>query len=169
MNDERFDDLTAAESADFAALPRVSAPPPVLEERVVAALKERGILRNRRSFALRLGLPIGALAAAGILFAAGLAAGRRENKPAPADPRPEFVLFLQEGMDFDRGSGAADEHVAEYKAWAGALGKQGLIVGGEKLKEGGLFLVRTLRRGVTSSSAPKTRTKPSRSRGTART
>jgi hypothetical protein len=140
MSHESFDDLTEVERGAFGALPRDAAPPPALEERVVAALKERGLIQSRRSSALRFGVPIGALAAAVLLFAAGLAVGRRAGAHAPADPRPEFVLFLQEGKDFDRGFGAADEHVAEYKAWAQALGRQGLIVAGEKLKEEGLFV-----------------------------
>ncbi len=144
MSRDPFDgrsDMTEAERAAFASLSRQASPSSALEERVVAALKETGTLRERRSLFVRFGVPIGALAAAGILFAAGVAAGRRQSTPA-ADARPEFVLFLLEGKDFDRGTGAPNEHVAEYKRWAENLGKQGLLVGGEKLGQEGLSLSR---------------------------
>jgi hypothetical protein len=103
-----------------------------LEDRVVAALRAEGVLKPpRRSTGYR------ALAASLILFVAGAAAGRlAPRSAAPEDPRPQFVLLLEEGKDFDAGS----DHVAEYTAWARALGAAGRIVSGEKLKDDAVVL-----------------------------
>lgn len=103
-----------------------------LEERVVAALRAEGVLRApRRSSRYR------ALAASLILFVVGALAGRFAPRPAaPEDPRPQFILLLEEGKGFEAG----EDHVAEYAAWARSLGAGNRIVAGEKLKDAAVVL-----------------------------
>jgi hypothetical protein len=70
------DELTPAERAAFAALPRAAEPGRLLEERTVRSLRERGLVQQ----AVRAGVPrawIAAAMAAGIaLFACGITAGQ---------------------------------------------------------------------------------------------
>ncbi len=133
---------TEPEQAAFRALPRTIAPPGSLEDRVVAALRSESVLRAPRLGrfrATRLSSRYGAVAATLVLFAAGVFAGRVAPRAvAPEDPRPQFVLLLQEGKEFDAGT----DHVAEYTAWARSLGARGLIVAGEKLKDDAVVLSR---------------------------
>jgi hypothetical protein len=78
MHDRDEDELTAAESEAFDALPREAMPGRLLEERVVSELHARGLLGTRQARHIewsRLGIT--AAAAAGVaLFASGLAVGQ---------------------------------------------------------------------------------------------
>jgi hypothetical protein len=83
MLDDPRDELSSAELAAFAALPREMTPRPALEERTVAALQARGILptpitaapsHRRGSELRRYWIPVAAAASLAI-FASGLAAG----------------------------------------------------------------------------------------------
>lgn len=133
MTHDAYDEPTESERAAFRALPRETPPAAGLEERVVAALRSEGLLQKRMSWRVR----FGAVAATLALFAMGIVTGRLAPQPVePEDPRPQFVLLLQEGKGFD---GSAD-HVTEYAAWARALGARGLIVAGEKLKDEAVVL-----------------------------
>jgi hypothetical protein len=90
MDDIERDDLTNEERAAFSALPRERMPGPLLEERTVRALRERGLLRTQglRGTAWRRG---GGLIAAGLLvFAGGFVSGRWA---APAG------AVVEQGMD----------------------------------------------------------------------
>jgi hypothetical protein len=142
MTHDAFDEWTESERAALRALPRTMAPPEGLEGRVVSALQAEGLLKARRSGGLRATpwlVRFGAVAATLVLFAAGVATGRVASRPAePEDPRPQFVLLLQEGKEFEGG----EDHVAEYTAWARSLGARGLIVAGEKLKDDAVVLSR---------------------------
>jgi hypothetical protein len=133
---------TEAENAALRGLPRTLAPPQPLEDRVVAALRAEGVLKSARPGRLLAGsmtFRFGAVAATLVLFVAGVVAGRLVPRAvAPEDPRPQFVLLLQEGKEFDAGT----DHVAEYSAWARSLGARGLIVAGEKLKDDAVVLSR---------------------------
>ncbi len=82
-DDLHDDDLSPAERHAFAALPREAAPPPHLEDRTVAALRERGLLaipigEGRRAAARRwpAWLPAVAAAASVALFLSGMAVGQ---------------------------------------------------------------------------------------------
>lgn len=80
MHDRDDHELTVAEREAFEALPREAMPSRVLEERVVSALRGRGLIgarRARRPAWEWRRLPFAAAAAAGIaLFACGLALGQ---------------------------------------------------------------------------------------------
>jgi len=137
MNDE--DELTEAERRALDALPAESRVPAGFEDRVVEALRARGLLdvtrqpsaRPRRSM-LQLGLAAG-------LFGTGLGTGliaARYARTAPAPlPGSLYLLLLYPGSGFRAGS-AADEaaRVAEYAAWAGRLRRAGQLVSAERLK-----------------------------------
>jgi hypothetical protein len=104
-----------------------------LEDRVVAALRAEGLLRAPRRSSRYLSLAASLI----LVFVAGALAGRFAPRPvASEDPRPQFVLLLEEGKEFD----ASQDHVAEYAAWARALGADGRIVAGEKLKDDAVVL-----------------------------
>jgi hypothetical protein len=77
MHDRDDDDLSVAEREAFEALPREAMPGRLLEERVVADLRARGLLGTRRVHHGGWGLiQLGAAAAAVALFACGLAVGQ---------------------------------------------------------------------------------------------
>lgn len=111
--------------------------PPGLEGRVLGALRRRGEIRARPwsgwpgwTAAFAAGL---LLAVAGIWFF-------RPSSP-PADPRPAFVLLLEEDAGFQRGTPAEEaRRVVEYGAWAGELARAGHLVSGEKLAASGILL-----------------------------
>lgn len=78
-HDEMDDELTPAERAAFAALPREREPSRLLEERTVRALRERGLVQRAgtvRRFRFPASWIAGAAAAAVALFMVGLETGR---------------------------------------------------------------------------------------------
>ena len=78
MHDRDDEELTATEREAFDALPREEMPSRLLEERVVSALRDRGLLGARRVRRPVWGrIPIGVAAAASLaLFASGVAIGQ---------------------------------------------------------------------------------------------
>ncbi len=66
-------DLPPEEESALAALSRGAAPDPGLEDRIVADLRRRGLLRRRRSFGWN---AVAVAAAALLLFVGGFLAGR---------------------------------------------------------------------------------------------
>ncbi len=88
-------------------------PPPELEERVVRALRDRGLIRARRRSWLQ-------AAAAVVLLVLGFAAGRWEPPPSARS----FALVL---YDSPATSGAS--HVEEYIAWS----RNDFVLGGHEL------------------------------------
>ena len=124
MNDEANDPLRTLE--------RAATPPPHLKGRVLRSLEQRGLLQvTTWSVARRSGRPIGAVAAGVLLFAAGVAFGRRSMVSA-ADTRPSFALLLYEGADF-HGDRPESALIVEYRAWAESLRARGVLVRGEAL------------------------------------
>jgi hypothetical protein len=123
-------------------------PPAELEDRVVARLREAGLLdqsmtdtgKAMRKIHLRWGLAAAALLAAGI-WAGTLVPS--EGKPAVKDTRPQFALMLYEGPGYD--APTESEHparVEEYVAWARELSADGRFVHGKELMNRGVLLHR---------------------------
>lgn len=109
----------------FRLLEAEAAPPPALKIRVRRTLEARGYLRPRRRVLWQVPL---AAAAALAVFWAGVRAGR----PAPAAmPPQQYVLLLYEDAAFRVGDERA--FVAEYRAWGERWGREGKVLGGEKL------------------------------------
>jgi len=76
MRNDDLTDLSSAEREAFATLPRNAEPGRMLEERTVAALRERGLLGRRGRTWARPAPLLAAAAAAVALFVSGLAVGQ---------------------------------------------------------------------------------------------
>jgi hypothetical protein len=106
------------------ALPREEAPPAMLEERTVRALRTAGLLPSDRlrPAALR-------IAAALLLFLGGVAAGRASIGEPPQAGGQRYVLLLYRGDE----EGDPAHRVQQYGEWARALRREGRLEAGEKL------------------------------------
>ena len=116
-------------------LEREAVPPRGLKGRITQSLRDRGLLRSTRPVWRRLAPMVGAMAAAILLFATGVAIGRRSVMPA-RDTRPSYMLLLYEGRDFDLDRsrpGDLAAHETEYDAWATGLKARGVGVQGRAL------------------------------------
>jgi hypothetical protein len=123
------DDLDPAEAAAYRALGSGDALPAELEDRVVSALRARGLLRSpaRRGRAWPAWL-----AACAACLAIGFAGGRRGE---PARHLPRFVLLLEEPEPRVVGAEEEAQRVNEYSAWARAERSAGRLLAGEKLED----------------------------------
>lgn len=128
--------------AIFDGLPPEEEPSPALEQRVVAALREQGLLRppGRLKVVPRLAA---ALAAGAVLLAAGWLAGSILGgtipspgaAPSTAIPQPTHALLLHAGDGYRAAPtpAAARRRVDEYRAWARHESRAGRLTGGYKL------------------------------------
>ena len=129
--DEGIDELSGEERHALASLPGERPPPPALEERVVAALRQSGALRpGARAGRWR---PVLRVAAVLALTVAGALAGRW-TAPGGGDvtDAPRFLLLLHEPPGWVEGG---SRRVAEYAAWAGTLRDEGRYVSGAPLRD----------------------------------
>jgi hypothetical protein len=135
--DERDDELSESERRALGSLQQSPLPPAELEDRVVALLKQRGLLRDRPGTSRRWMQAAAALAATLVLFASGALVGRRLGSPvSPPAGGQRFVLFLYEGSGYQAAApGAEQERIAEYRSWAQGLRSVGELEAGEKLKD----------------------------------
>lgn len=136
MIDEKEDRDFQEEGAALRALREEPLPPEALEDRVIAALRRLGMLRRGAGSrpALRILLR---LAASLLLVAGGGLAGFRLASVSRSPSGEQFVLLLYEGTDFQApAEGEEAQRVDEYRAWARRLGRSGILMSGEKLKDG---------------------------------
>jgi hypothetical protein len=138
MHDDRDEDLSPPDQRVLASWRQGPAPPASLEDRVVSALQDRGLLRGSAFLARRWRAAAVAAAVGLVLFAAGAVVGARIAPAAHGGPAGErFVLFLYEGSDYQAPApGSERDRVEEYRRWAKAIRRSGSLVEGEKLKEG---------------------------------
>lgn len=137
-DDDRDVELTREETARLAALAPGAAPPAELEERVVAALRRRGMIRSGGG-----GVRVAALAA-GLLLAlaagyAGFWLGSRSGPPPDAGAaggQPTFALLVFDPVT-GTPAGQGGDAVAEASAWAAELARDGVLAHAEKLSAGG--------------------------------
>jgi hypothetical protein len=115
----------------LSALPTAIPPPEVLEDRAVRALRTPRPL-SRRVFA----------AAAIVLFACGLAAGRLLPASAPSSiTTGGYLLLLYEDDGYRAAApGGESARVSEYRAWAREIAEGGIAIGGERLEDDGVEL-----------------------------
>jgi hypothetical protein len=152
MTDDSHDDLSPRERDAYASLREGCDPPESLEQRVVAGLREEGLLSRPprpRRLVRRLTLGGIGLAAAALLVISGMLAGLAIGRRPAAEPggaanagaatSPRFVLFLHEDAGYHL-AGDAGERVDEYRRWAQGLREGGRLVAGEKLMEEGTLL-----------------------------
>ncbi len=139
MNDDPHSpELTREEQEALRNLSRERQPPPGLEDRVVAALEGRGLIRApawRRWAAVA--------AAAVVTLALGFAAGRFSRPPASAaEDSARFVLLLYDTAERDASRSPEQERrlSAEYTAWAGELARAGRFVAGDPIHGEGRML-----------------------------
>ncbi|MGH9787305.1 MAG: YciI family protein [Candidatus Acidiferrales bacterium] len=131
------------EIPELRALESEAAPPPELEDRVVADLRQRGLLNGiRRGFRSRLVRRELAVAAGVALFLAGWVA-HSPRQPVPAtEVQPTYALLLRSGPDYRPTSDEEEQQlVKEYGAWARGLHEKGQLISGEKLNDDSRTLV----------------------------
>jgi hypothetical protein len=110
-------------------------PPPALEDRVVDALRERGLLETGPRRGVRVA---GAIAAMVAIFIAGFVVGRWQG--AAASPRDavhpsRFVLLLHEPDGASLPQADQQARVDEYRTWARQVVRDGYPISGEKLRD----------------------------------
>lgn len=131
-------------------------PPDDLEARVIARLRDAGLLApaitqevSMKTIHLRWSLAAAVLLAVGVAFGmqlsqqASVAASPVAETPPP-DTRPAFALMLYEDAGYQAPVGE-DEHaarVAEYGGWARKLAGEGRLVDGAELLNHGVLLHR---------------------------
>jgi hypothetical protein len=142
-----FDD--PSELAELDALTREMEPPPDVEERLVSALKDRGMIAAPGSGPQR--APWWQLAAAALIAATLGWFGHSLIEPAaPATiAQHQFLLLLSEPETLQT-TKPESELVEEYRVWANDLGRQGLLLDAQKLRDGGELL-----RPVSAAGVPR--------------
>ena len=134
---KEHDEADAPDELLLAGLAQGLDPGPEVEERIVSALRRRGLVRAPGVRSRSWSRLAAAAAAALALFAAGLGVGRGLASRVVASPaEPRFALFLLRGSE--RVPEPAEEEaarVAEYRGWARGLAGKGRFVSGEKLED----------------------------------
>jgi hypothetical protein len=140
MTREPEDELTPELAQRLRRLADGEAPARGLEQRVVAGLRAAGLLTAPRGASRGRALALHAFAAT-LAFALGAGLGPRLRGPSsPAPALPRFALFLYQTPASLADPADSRERVAEYKAWARSVARQGRLVGGEKLQDSGALL-----------------------------
>jgi len=128
MSERRDDDATPV-----GELPTEVAPPEGHEERLVGALRRRGLLRPRRE---RAWVPLAA-ALAGVVV--GWLAHTRPAPSRPAASADEGLYLLLLSDDPPEGP-SIPERVRLYSAWAGELAAEGRLEAAKKLTDEGVVV-----------------------------
>lgn len=119
-------------------LPTSEAPPAFLEERVVAHLRDAKMIRASSLSRFR-GYPalITAITLSLVTFFVGAFIGTRRSVAAASTQPAGYLLIVRAANAQFEPKNPQEEllRVKEYSAWARDLRQQGLLVGGEKLKD----------------------------------
>jgi len=118
-------DVPEIQPLDTSSLAKSAPLPHDLEDRVVAALRGRRLIRDRPPTRWWI-----AAVAALALFAAGFALGRQRT-----GDKFTFILLLHEGPGWREAASPSEgaQRVTEYKAWASRLRARGLQIDGTEL------------------------------------
>jgi hypothetical protein len=119
-------------------LPASEAPPAFLEERVVARLRDAKMIKASSLSRFR-GYPalITAITLSLMTFFVGAFIGTRRSVAAASTQPAGYLLIVRAANAQFEPKNPQEEllRVKEYSAWARDLRQQGLLVGGEKLKD----------------------------------
>lgn len=155
MPDEREDDLRPEHEEALAGLRRAVEPPAALEERVVAELAGRGMIRRASGWGRWAAMAAVLLLAVALGYASGWRAGTQgpavtaDPGDAPGAPGRTGGSGSEAGTDlttfallvYDPAAGLPDGEldaaVEEASAWAAELAAAGVLVAGEKLRDEG--------------------------------
>lgn len=141
MVDQR-EDLTPQERMEFENLPREADPPPELEDRVVSALKRRGLLAGPARGGGRIWFGAATLALAACLAGLVVGFGFGRTTVEPDLPRASFILFLHEGPEFEPFSDANfADRFSDYNQWIARTRGSGHFITGEQLDGTGRVLL----------------------------
>ena len=134
---------------ELGALPNEVAPDAAVEQRTIAALRERSLLRpsNVRAVGARPWLAAASISLTA--FLAGLVISRPD--PTPAAPQASYALMLYGGST-GTDSSAHAARAEEYRRWAAAEHPWGRVIGGEALRDSAWTVARA-KTNVTMSSA----------------
>ncbi len=151
MSDDPNKNLSDAEANALKALAGAPDPSPELEDRVVAALKQRGEIRANGGWIMRISKTAAAAIVVGAAFAGGFLVGNRgETAPAssgvattaPASGH-EYMLLMFTRVDAAHAATSTEPMnddayraiVDEYRQWAIDREKEGRLVSAEKLAD----------------------------------
>jgi hypothetical protein len=130
MIDDTLTPLNEEERERLARARADRVPPRALEERTVALLRERGLIRASRRPWLAAGF---AAAAAALLALVLWAVPPRSTSTASAGTGPRYMLLLYAGAD--PVSGSAEARRREYSQWARDVSSSGVAITGEELSD----------------------------------
>lgn len=136
MIPESDEELSTELRQKLRAFAQGAEPPPWLEDRVVAALQQQGLLRPERPPRTVRAQWLATATACAVLFVAGFFLGKAQHPP-PAEPAGDrFVLFvdrLSDAIESDPKQEAQLVH--EYAEWARQERAAGHLLVGEKLND----------------------------------
>jgi hypothetical protein len=123
------DDELTPEQRDALAAARVPIPPPAgLDDRAVAALRERGLIAPPRRTVVMGWFAV----AATLLLAAGwFGTGWFATRSAPTVAQPQFMLLLY--ADSDASPSELEARRDEYSTWARGVAGRGVSISGAEL------------------------------------
>lgn len=156
-DDSTSSELSPEQQEGLRALSRERQPPDDLEQRVVAALLRRGLVRSAAASRQRVLVRLAAAAVA--LLAVGFLADRLslEQPTDAAAPAEKFMLLLYDTPE--REAARSDEQnrqlAAEYSAWAQEIGRAGHFLDGDPLLLEGRMLRRVGQHVETGPLAPE--------------
>lgn len=129
MENNELPDLPEAEKAEFQQRYQKQPLPVDLEDKVVAALREKKLFGWRVFQQHPLLKPFATVMLAGLLFFLGLWFGLRKEKPPVVDIGNQYLLLLFNPPGYDAGT----SHAKEYGEWFRRLNDKAAT--GEELKE----------------------------------
>lgn len=125
------EELTPEEQAAFKAMASAQQPPPLLEDRIVAALKTEGLIKKTRTMNNYIKYAAG-IAASIIIFFTGNIIGKQTQDVTEIDPLNGYIMILKEDTNFKPGDPM--QMFEEYANWMNDLYSKGVKITGQELK-----------------------------------
>lgn len=122
--------LTPEEKRAFETLVSSAPPPTSLEYKIIAQLKEEGLIKKQTTMNVYLKYAT-AVAASLIIFLTGNYIGK-QSSPTEINPLNGYIMILKEDHNFTPGEPM--QMFKEYAAWMNNLYDQGVKITGQELK-----------------------------------